>query len=235
MSRSIYPALSGAKVAWKQMEMVSNNLANATSDGFKQHRMALTSKRVNENALGNSYVAVAETVHDMSDGTLESTGVDTHLALRGRGFFVVQTEGGQVLQRAGNFRMNSDGELVNQRGQPVLTDAGPLEIPDRERIVIDKQGVVRTEGGGELGRLRIVDAEEVSPLGNGQWRADGGTVPAEDTVQVLQGALEKSNADPIRGMIELVEASRYFEAYQKAMRTSDELDGRSNDLMRKSR
>ncbi len=235
MSRSIYPALSGAKVAWKQMEMVSNNLANATSDGFKQHRMALTSKRVNENALGNSYVAVAETVHDMSDGTLESTGVDTNLALRGRGFFVVQTEGGQVLQRAGNFRMNSDGELVNQRGQPVLTDAGPLEIPDRERIVIDKQGVVRTEGGGELGRLRIVDAEEVSPLGNGQWRADGGTVPAEDTVQVLQGALEKSNADPIRGMIELVEASRYFEAYQKAMRTSDELDGRSNDLMRKSR
>jgi flagellar basal-body rod protein FlgF len=235
VSRSIYPALSGAKVAWKQMEMVSNNLANATSDGFKQHRMALTSKRVNENALGNSYVAVAETVHDMSDGTLESTGVDTHLALRGRGFFVVQTEGGQVLQRAGNFRMNSDGELVNQRGQPVLTDSGPLEIPDRERIVIDKQGVVRTEGGGELGRLRIVDAEAVSPLGNGQWRADGGTAPAEDTVQVLQGALEKSNADPIRGMIELVEASRYFEAYQKAMRTSDELDGRSNDLMRKSR
>ena len=78
VSRSIYPALSGAKVAWKQMEMVSNNLANATSDGFKQHRMSLTSKRVNENVLGNSYVAVAETVHDMSDGTLQSTGVDTH-------------------------------------------------------------------------------------------------------------------------------------------------------------
>lgn len=235
MSRSIYPALSGAKVAWKQMEMVSNNLANVTSDGFKQHRMALTSKRVNENVLGNSFVAVAETVHDMSDGTLETTGVDTHLALRGRAFFVVQTDQGDVLQRSGNFRMNSEGQLVNQRGQPVLTDAGPLEIPDRERIVIDKQGVVRTEDGGELGRLRIVDAEAVSPLGNGQWRAEGGTLPAEDNVQVLQGSLEKSNADPIRGMLELVEASRYFEAYQKTMQTSDELDSRSNELMRKSR
>ena len=81
MSRSIYPALSGAKVAWKQMEMVSNNLANATSDGFKQHRMSLTSKRVNETVLGNSYVAVAETIHDMSEQDAPDTGVDTHLAL----------------------------------------------------------------------------------------------------------------------------------------------------------
>ena len=75
----------------------------------------------------------------------------------------------------------------------------------------------------------------MSPLGNGQWRAEGGTLPAEDNVQVLQGSLEKSNADPIRGMLELVEASRYFEAYQKTMQTSDELDSRSNELMRKSR
>lgn len=235
MSSTIYSSLSGAKAAWSEMEMVSNNLANATSDGFKQHRMSLTSKRVNENVLGNSYVAVAETVHDMSDGTLQSTGVDTHLALRGRGFFVVQTDDGDVLQRSGNFRMDSEGQLVNQRGQPVLTDAGPLEIPDRERIVIDKKGVVRTEDGGELGRLRVVDADAVSPLGNGQWRADGGTRPADDSVQILQGSLEKSNADPIRGMLELVEASRYFEAYQKTMQTSDELDSRSNELMRKSR
>ena len=136
MSRSIYPAMSGAKVAWKQMEMISNNLANVTSDGFKQHRMALKTQRVNDNVLGNSFVAVAETVHDMSDGTLESTGVDSHMALRGRGFFMVQGEDGPILQRSGNFRMNSEGQLVNQRGQPVLSDSGPLEIPDRERFII---------------------------------------------------------------------------------------------------
>ena len=235
MSRSIYPALSGAKVAWQQMEMISNNLANVTSDGFKQHRMALTSQRVNENVLGNSFVAVAETVHDMSDGTLESTGVDSHLALRGRGFFMVQGDNGPILQRSGNFRMNNEGQLVNQRGQPVLSDSGPLEIPDRERFIIDKKGVVRTEEGGEVGTLRIVDAEAVTPIGHGQWRADGGPRPTEGTVEVLQGSLEKSNSDPIRGMVELVEASRYFEAYQKAMQTSDELDGKSNDIMRKNR
>ena len=148
---------------------------------------------------------------------------------------MVQGDDGPILQRSGNFRMNNEGQLVNQRGQPVLSDSGPLEIPDRERFIIDKKGVVRTEEGGEVGTLRIVDAEAVTPIGHGQWRADGGPRPTEGTVEVLQGSLEKSNSDPIRGMVELVEASRYFEAYQKAMQTSDELDGKSNDIMRKNR
>jgi flagellar basal-body rod protein FlgF len=235
VSRSIYPALSGAKAAWTQMEMISNNLANSTSDGFKQHRMAFTSKRVSPNVLGNSFVGVAEMVADMSDGSVESTGVDTHLALRGRGFFVVQTDDGQLLQRAGNFKMNHEGQLVNQRGQVVLTDSGPLEVPDRERIVVDRQGVVRTDTGGEIGKLRVVDAPNVTPVGHGQWRAEGDTIPVDGTVEVLQGSLEKSNVDPMRGMVELMEASRHFEAYQKAMQTSDELDGKANDIMRKSR
>ena len=232
MSHSIYPALSGAKVVWQQMEMVSNNLANVTSDGFKQHRMALASERVNPNSLGNSYVKVAETVHDMRDGSLETTKVDTHLALRGRAFFVVQGEDGPVLQRSGNFKINNQGQLINHRGQLLLGEGGPIEVPDRERMEVDKQGVVRTEGGGEVGRIRLVDSEFATPLGNSQWRSDGGLLPVDDSVSVIQGALEKSNVDPIKGMVELVEASRYFEAYQKTMQTSDELDGKANELMR---
>mgnify|MGYP002010032610 CR=1 FL=1 len=232
MSHSIYPALSGAKVIWQQMEMVSNNLANVTSDGFKQHRMALTSKRVNPNALGNSYVKVAETVHDMRDGSLSTTGVDTHLAIRGRAFFMVQGEEGPVLQRSGNFKIDNEGRLINHRGQLVLGDGGPIEVPDRERMVIDKQGVVRTEEGGEVGRIKLVDAAVLSPIGNSQWRSEGPLVPIAEDVSVIQGSLEKSNVDPIKGMVELVEASRYFEAYQKTMQTSDELDAKANEIMR---
>lgn len=232
MSSTIYSALSGAKAAWTEMEMVSNNLANATSDGFKSHRMAFKAQRVSPDPLGNSFVKVAETVHDMSDGTLETTGVDTHLALRGRGFFMIEGEEGPLLQRSGNFTINNEGQLVNQRGQRVLTEGGPLEIPDRERMIIDQDGVVRTDEAGEIGRLRLVDAEAVSPIGHGQWRAEGPIAPVNEDIQVLQGALEKSNVDPIRGMVELMEASRYFETYQKAMQTTDELDGKANDIIR---
>jgi len=232
VSTTIYSSLSGAKAAWTEMEMVSNNLANATSDGFKAHRLALKSQRVSDEALGNSYVKVAETVSDMSDGTLATTGVETHLALRGRGFFVVEGEEGPVLQRSGNFSIDAEGRLVNQRGQRVLTESGPLEIPDRERMIIDQDGVVRTDQGGEVGRLRLVDSQEVSPIGHGQWRSDGPTVSVNGVVKVIQGSLEKSNVDPMRAMVELMEASRYFESYQKAIQTTDELDGKANEIMR---
>ena len=232
MSSTIYSALSGAKAAWSEMEMVSNNLANATSDGFKAHRLALKANRVSPEVLGNSFVKVAETVSDMSDGTLETTGVETHLALRGRGFFVVQGEDGPVLQRNGNFTIDSEGRLVNQRGQRVMTEAGALEIPDRERMVIDQDGVVRTDQGGEIGRLRIVDTDEAVAIGHGQWKSEGPLGPIEPGVKVIQGALEKSNVDPMRAMVELMEASRYFETYQKAIQTTDELDGKANEIMR---
>ena len=107
-----------------------------------------------------------------------------------------------------------------------------IEIPDRERMVIDKRGVVRTEEGGEVGRIRLVDSEFATPMGHSQWRADGGLLPVDDSVSVIHGALEQSNVGPIKGMVELVEASRYFEAYQKTMQTSDDLDGKANELMR---
>ena len=233
MSSSIYSALSGARVAWTEMEMVSNNLANSTSDGFKEHRMTFKAQRVSPEALGNSFVKIAETVHNMADGTMETTGVETHLALQGRGFFMVEGEEGPILQRNGNFTINSEGQLVNNRGQNVLTEAGPLEIPDRERMIIDQNGVVRTDQGGEIGRIRLVDAEAVTPIGHGQWRAEGPTKPVNDDIKVLQGTLEKSNVDPIRAMVELMEASRYFESYQKAMQTTDEIDAQANNIMRK--
>lgn len=231
MSRSIYPALSGAKAAWSQMEIISNNLANTSTDGFKQHRVSLAAVRTSPEVLGNSFVAIDEQSQDMSDGSLRQTGGETHFALRGRGFFAVQGEDGEILQRGGNFRMDSEGRLVNQRGQMVLSDAGPVEIPDREHIKVDKKGIIRTDDGSEIGRLKLVDVDEATMLGHGQWKAVGPTRQPEN-VTVLQGALEGSNSDPIKGMVELVEASRYFEAYQKAMKTSDDLDAKANDIMR---
>jgi flagellar basal-body rod protein FlgF len=78
--------------------------------------------------------------------------------------------------------------------------------------------------GQELDRLRIVSAANLAPMGGTSWRADSPVYEVEG-VEVVQGSLESSNTDPMRSMTELMEASRYFEAYQKAMQTSDQLDG----------
>jgi flagellar basal-body rod protein FlgF len=233
VSYSIYSALSGAKAAWTQMEVLANNLANVSTNGFKAQQVTLAEARVSPDALGNSYVKVAGSTHDMSDGPTVHTDVETHLALRGRGFFVVQGDDGPVMQRAGNFLVDNEGQLVNERGQPVLSDAGPIEIPERAGIHVAKDGTIRTLDGDELGKLRLVSAEAVQPMGMTQWKAVGGMIDIEEgEVQVVQGALERSNADPMKGMVELMEASRYFEAYQKAMQASDDLDARNNEMMR---
>jgi flagellar basal body rod protein FlgG len=121
--------------------------------------------------------------------------------------------------------------LVNQHGQAVLGDGGPIEIADRQDFTVAKDGSIRTMEGEQLGEFRIVDVDAVIPVGNTQWRAVEGTRAAEGT-KIIQGALEGSNVDPIRSMVELVEASRYFEAYQKAMQASDTLDARTNEIMR---
>ncbi len=231
MSRDIYSSLSGAKAAWAQMESVANNLANTNTTAFKEQRMTFKQAGVSEAPLGDSFVKADEVYYDMTDGALKHTGVSSHLAIRGRGFFQVQTEDGVRLQRAGNFRMNSEGFLVNDKGQKLMGEGGAIEIPERKEFVVAADGAVRTLDGEEIGTIGLVEADAVRPVGHAQWEAIDGTYASPDK-EILQGSLEGSNADAVRGMVELVEASRYFEAYQKAMQTSDALDTRTNEIMR---
>jgi flagellar basal-body rod protein FlgF len=231
MSRDIYASLSGAKAAWLQMESVANNLSNTNTAAFKEQRMSFKQVSVNQAVLGDSYVSADEVYYDMSDGPLQHTGVQSHLALKGRGFFQVQTGDGIRLQRAGNFRMDAEGFLVNDKGDKLMGEGGPIEIPDRKDFVVAKDGAVRTLDGEELDTVRVVEAEVVQPVGHAMWIAPDGTTDAA-AKEIIQGSLEGSNTNPVRGMIQLIEASRYFEAYQKAMQTSDQLDSRTNDMMR---
>ncbi len=231
MSRDIYASLSGAKAAWAQMESVANNLSNTNTAAFKEQRMTFKQVSVNQEVLGDSYVSADEVYYDMTDGALQHTGVQTHLSLRGRGFFQIQTDAGVRLQRSGNFRVDSEGYLVNDKGNKVLGEGGEIEIPDRKDFVVAQDGAVRTVDGEEIGTIRVVEAKSIRPTGHGLWEATDGVVDAK-TKEVIQGSLEGSNADPVRGMVQLIEASRYFEAYQKAMQTSDALDTRTNEMMR---
>ncbi len=231
MSREIYSSLSGAKAAWLQMESLANNLSNTNTAAFKEQRITFKAAEIHPAPLGDSYVMADEVYYDMSDGPMRATGDQHHLALQGPGFFMVQGQDGVRLQRAGNFQRDNENMLVNQNGEFVLGDGGPIEIPDRQDFTVARDGTIRTTSGEELGEIRMVEVDAVMPVGHAQWEAVQGTRKATDT-EMIQGSLEGSNADPVRGMIELVEASRYFEAYQKAIQTTDTLDGRTNEIMR---
>lgn len=224
MSRDLYASWSGASAAWRQLERVAQNVANAGTPGFREATTTFRLPPEPGSPLESASVAPDGVGYRRTDGTLETDGVDTHLALRGDGFFAL-ADG--TFTRDGGFRLDAERQLVTAEGTPVLTDAGPIQLEEGERFVVDADGLVTGTVQGEIGRLRIVRLPDGAPLGGNRW---GGTPQAADGVAVVQGAREGSNVDPMRAMVELMEASRFFEAQQKAMQTSDEMRSRLNRM-----
>ena len=228
MSGDIYASLSGASAALYQMDVLSQNVANMNTPAYKELRVTFSLEGSGDGSLGQAYAMPTEAIPDFRNGAIQVDNDPLHFALKGEGFFSVDTGQDSLLTRVGAFMRDQDGFLVTADGHRVLGEGGPVEIPPDESFRVLEDGTIMGDQSGELGRLSLLQAEEVKPLGAGLWKAVGPTRPAVATV--VQGALERSNVDPLRAMVELVEASRYFEAYQKAMQASDELDDQLNDL-----
>jgi len=226
VSRDLYTSLSGAAAAWREIETISTNLANASTQGFKAERHRFTLTGDSSEPLGASYVQFERADFDLTDGVLQRDDVDTHFALQGKGFMLAEdANGAEILVRGGAFELDADRFLVTPQGDRLLGVGGAIEIPPEMTISVSPDGVITTNDGTEIAQLRLVNAEEIEPLGGTRWSA---LSPVEDTDQVVvhQGALETSNVNPLSSMTDLVTASRMFEAYQKAMQTSDEMDAR---------
>jgi flagellar basal-body rod protein FlgF len=214
--KEIYTALSGATAAARQVEILSNNIANATTQGFREERATFR--------LFQGVPLVGDVGYSRVDGELQRDGVPSHLALRGDGFF---TLGDGSFTRDGDFRVDSDGTLVTREGTAVLGDSGPIRLDPKEDFTVTLDGKVTGSTSGEVGRVLVSTVAGGVPLGGNRWSGSG--TPTDD-VQVVQGAREGSNADPMRSMVELIEASRFFEMQQKVLQTSDELRGRLNQI-----
>lgn len=227
MSRDVYTAMSGAQATWKELEVLANNVANANTTGFRAGRVAFSVEGEGEGPLGQTTTTLDGVALSKNQGTLKPTNDLNNMAIEGEGFFTVQAGTETLLTRDGQFAIDSSGRLVDSRGNAVLGEGGPIQLEPGEDFVVDRDGLVRGKVSGEVGRLRISIADEVQPAGTNHYRATGDLRSAED-FGVFQGHLEGSNTDPMRSMVELVEASRYFEACQKAIQASDELDQRAN-------
>jgi len=226
MSRDLYSALSGAFGAWRQLEVVANNIANADTTGFKGERVTFEGRGPD-----GAYARIADGVMDPRDGAPEATGLPTDIALQGEGWLLVQAPGGApMLTRDGHLHVDAfDGTLQTADGLPVLAEDGPVIVPPDRSVRISDDGTVLLDDGTELTTLRMVTAP-AEPAGGNLWRASG---PIQDIApRFVAGALESSNVDAVRAMVELVEAGRSFEQFQKVLQTSDELDARLNEYGR---
>jgi flagellar basal-body rod protein FlgG len=226
MNAAMYKALSGAIVQTRRLEVVTQDLANVNTSGYKGERLVfreMLEEPRNRNERIGGQVEVIEQHTDFSGGHLRYTGNPLDLALMGDGFFAVQTAQGVRYTRQGTFSLSGNNTLVTSSGEPLLGKSGPIRIAG-SKVEVTADGAVLVDGE-ETDQLRIVrarDPRRMTREGYSFFRAaDADMQPATDAAQVVQGSLEDANVNPVETMVALIDIERQFEAYERAMRTID--------------
>jgi flagellar basal-body rod protein FlgF len=236
MIKGLYSSSNGMPPMLVRMEVISNNLANLNTTGFKKDKMFVemmkdpgVAPKASAGELTNRLNV--QRVIDFTDGSLQQTSNPLDVALQGDGFFVLQTAEGPRFTRNGNFTLALDGSLTTLEGIPVAGKDGQIVFPDlqklaHESIAISPAGEI-TVGNEHIGTLRIVQFNDPSRLkkdGGSLFRIDEERDPEmsdKEIPTVKQGFLEESNVDGIAEMIEMIELARNFESNQKAIASQD--------------
>ncbi|MCX7714800.1 MAG: flagellar basal-body rod protein FlgF [Clostridia bacterium] len=236
MVRGIYSAGTAMLTQRKKMDIIANNIANATTNGFKQDNMIsrsfkdmLISKTNSFSIINttsevgpiNTGIHVDEVATNFSTGAITQTGNYTDVAIEGDGFFVINTDQGPRYTKDGAFKVNAEGYLVNQDGQAVMGENGQIYVGNNKFSVNQNGEIYINEQ--YVDRLQIASFADTTLLrkeGNNLYNNTGSAIVQSD-VRVEQGALEASNVDVISQVVDMMQVYRNYEANQKIIQTMD--------------
>ena len=228
MDHTLLVGLSRQTALRRELDIVSNNIANLNTTGFKADGAVFaeylqTGAQAGQFATPDrrlSFVQDRTTWTDMSPGPLQRTGNALDLAIEGNAFFVVQTEQGERFTRNGALQINATGELVTSAGHRVLGESGPITFNSTDRdVTINPDGSIRVREGikptdAARGKLRLVafaDPRQLRKDGASTFTAPEGMQPQPATdARVVQGALEKSNVRSVIEMTRMIELTRSY-------------------------
>ncbi|MFT5446369.1 MAG: flagellar basal-body rod protein FlgF [Gammaproteobacteria bacterium] len=244
MDDMVYLAMSGAKQIALAQANNSNNLANASTPGFRADLEAFASLPVEGPSLASRVYASGESVGvNLEPGVITATGNKLDVAIGSKGYFSVQSpDGSEAYTRAGDFRVSAQGLLTNGAGHPVLGNGGPIALPPFEQVQIGNDGTISIQPLGQSGsalavvdRLKLVNPDPTTIV----KRPDGllGTpkpAEADASVQVQSGALESSNVNTVEALVNMIELARMFEMNVKTMKTASDNDAATNQILRVS-
>lgn len=241
MDRGLYTAASGGLARTRELDIVSNNLANVNTVGFKAQRLITHQQSFNDtlastiaerdpSAKGDfdrtPGVVSAGTVTDFSQGPIRQTDNPFDVALGEENtFFVVLTPEGEAYTRAGNFTMDGERNLVTADGLPISGSGGQITLPPG-KVSIASNGAVQVDGQ-ILDTLRVVrfdDLQQLKRSEGARFVADGAQPQAVDAPNLVPGAVEMPNFNVVQAMVDMITVQRAFESYQKTVRTIDELN-----------
>lgn len=228
MENSLYVGLSGQVALEQKMALIANNVANMTTPGYRGQNAVFKEFISNQQRMKED-VSLPYTYgqyQNTDSGPLQMTGNALDVALVGPGFMGVQTPDGVQYTRAGNFQLDTLGQIVTSRGFTVASQSGgPIIVPpDAKYITIDNNGVVSTDQG-PVGTMMIAefnDYQKLEPTGNGLYKTDEAATPAAQT-RMIQGKLEGSNVEPVLEMTRMIDVSREYEAVQRMMQNEHDM------------
>jgi len=241
MIRGIYTSGLGMTRETKRLDIVSNNLANASTTGFKSDGtiQGTFKQRLEDVLVGKDRIDIANYTPDVvrsytnfTQGSLRSTSNSTDVAISGddHAFFTVEdNEGNQLYTRDGGFTIDKDRFLVTTEGYRVLGENGYINLADNN-FSIDVAGNITSDTYAKLGKLKITsfeNPETLTKLGDNLLAADTDSIQKTFDGEIQQGYLEMSNVNTVNEMVNMIAISRAYEANQKVLQTQDEMLGKA--------
>lgn len=236
MFQGFYDLASNMITQNRKMNVISNNMSNVSTPGYKSDKIVETTFRdeliYRYDRLGKTPVGrasrvdtIAERVTDYEEGILRETGSPLDLALSGKGFFVIQTNNGVVYSRDGSFHLDNQGYLTLAGAGRVMGTNGPIRLTT-DKITVDKQGnITSADTYQNFGKLRIVDFadyNQLTKITTGVFRSAAQPQNAPD-VQVKHKMIESSNVSMIEEMTAMMTGQRALQSSSQILKMYDQL------------
>ncbi len=231
MDSGLYAAATALVARTDALDTIANNLANASTQGFRARHATFSSVLAGSghtlgselNRVTNEFGVLGDSHLDLTQGSLVKTGNDLDVGLDGPAFLSVQTSAGPAYTRDGSLRISAQGQLVTAAGDAVIGDQGVIRLPVNAKIAISPDGTISADGA-VAGRLKLVEfapGTDLESLGNTYYTApESSTIKATHS-RVRQGMLEGSNVNPVAAVVELINAQRSAETMRHALTMFD--------------
>lgn len=246
MVRGLYTAYTGMVNEQKRLDIISNNLANSATVGYKEENVTSRSFKdlmmtkikdgseafVDRNiGVSNPGVALGETYMNWEQGSLRETDNTYDMAIQGDGFFAIKVtdaKGNSSVKytRNGQFTITNDGYVVDVDGNRLQGANGDVQIPvDATEVAIKTNGAVYANGD-QVDTITLTDFDDYDYLelyGDNMYTAVDGATTKDTSATILQGFTEQSNVNVVDEMVSMITITRAYEAGQKMIRTQDSL------------
>lgn len=233
MDNGIYTILSRQLGLFRDMEVTANNIANATTTGYSAEHMLFRSYLVKDRqGRKTEFTQDISTYRDTGGGSLRVTGNPLDVALKGNGYFMVETPLGERYTRAGSFQVDGAGVLITAEGYPVLDTAGQRIVFEEDdiEIVIGEIGNIKVDGE-ERGILGIVEFENEQLLertSSSLYKSDAEPAAAQNA-RLMHGVLEDSNVQPVVEMTHMIDVSRAVSSTARTIEVMYELQRKASN------